>query len=594
MLRLKNGSFASQMLPGLLNDPAQIPGPLRVLFCFGVLLHATIGACAAPADLVFVNGAVYTVDAARSWATAVAVTGERIVYVGDDATARSFAGPATRVIDLAHRMLMPGFQDSHVHPADVYSGDMLDLHGLMQRDALFERIGQYARTHPEKAWIVGDGWDETAFLNGGQPTRQMLDALVPDRPAFLYDNAGDAGWVNSRALAAARVTAATVDPPNGRIERDASGQPTGLLQELAAMALVEAAIPPPSPQEQVDRLAGSLQQMKQLGITALEDPWAKAEWARAYKTLDERGALELRTNLCLPFAPELDDEAQFQSFVAQRSMLAGHRLRADCVKFFLDGAYGSHTVVLLQPYSDEPGKFGSGRLFVEPERLKRMVVRLDAAGFQVHVHAQGDGAVRAALDAFAAARQTNGPRDNRHTIAHLCLIDPADIPRFRALGVIANMSPLWSVGDTWETVMAPRLFGPERSRRLLQMRTLLDAGAMLVWGSDWPVTGVSPLEAIETATTHRYPGGRDPAGREDRAFNPQERVSLEQAIVAYTATGAYLLHDEQARGSLTAGKLADMVVLHNNLFDAAPLAIHRVQVDMTIVGGQVVFARKAD
>jgi predicted amidohydrolase YtcJ len=210
------------------------------------------------------------------------------------------------------------------------------------------------------------------------------------------------------------------------------------------------------------------------------------------------------------------------------------------------------------------------------------------------MHAQGDGAVRAGLDSFAEARRENGFRDNRHTLAHLCLIDAADIPRFRTLKVIANMTPLWSLDDAWETVFAPRLFGPERSRRIFQTRTLLDSGVILVWGSDWPVTGVSPLDGLETAITHRYPGGKDLDGKEDHTWNPQERVNLEQAIVAYTSAAAYLMHDDATRGSLSAGKAADLVVLSKNLFETAPLDIHGVQVDMTVLGGKVIFARTPD
>jgi hypothetical protein len=564
---------------------------LRVVVSLLALFHATIASGASPGDLVFVNGAVYTVDAARSWASAVVVAGDRIIYVGDDAIARTFVGPGTRVVDLGHRMVLPGFQDSHVHPGGVPNpATSLDLHGLPRREQIFDRIRQYAQAHPEKTWIVGDGWDEAAFLPGGQPTRQMLDALVPDRPAYLTDNSGHEAWANSAALNAARITARTPDPPNGRIEHDAEGQPTGALQEESAMELVASLIPPPSPEESVEDLSAALHAMTRLGFTALQDAMATPEIARAYQTLDQKGALELRANLCLPFEPSEDDDAQIRSFMAQRTALAGRRLRATCVKLFLDGAYGSHTLVLLQPYRDD-AKFGKGKLFINRKRLNRLVSRLDSAGFQIHIHAQGDGAVRAALDAFAEARRKNGIRDNRHTLAHLCLIDAADIPRFRSLGVIANMTPLWSLGDAWETVFAPRLFGPERSQRIFQTRTLLDSGVILVWGSDWPVTGVSPLDGLETAITHRYSGGKDLTGKEDRSWNPQERVSLEQAIVAYTSAGAYLMHDDMTRGSLSAGKVADLVVLHNNLFETAPLDIHTVQVDMTVVGGTVVFAR---
>jgi predicted amidohydrolase YtcJ len=565
---------------------------LRYALAF-LLLPVVAAAATPPADIVFLNGAVYRVDAARSWASALAVSGGRISYVGDDAAARAFIGSATRVIDLNHRMLLPGFQDSHIHPSDYYpEATALDLHGPVQREPIFERIRKFAKAHPEKPWIVGDGWDEGAFPPDGHPTREMLDALVPDRPAFMYNNGGTAGWANTRALAAAHITAATPDPLNGRIEHDAHGEPTGMLEWMPAMELVEAVIPPLPLEEQAQRLSTALDEVTRSGITAIEDPWTLPQWMAAYQVLDKRGALQQRSALCLVYDPEQDDDAQLKSFLAQRPTLTGHRMRAGCVKFFLDGAYAAHTLALLQPYSDD-AKFGSGKPFVEQSRLNRVITKLDAAGFQVHVHAQGDAAVRSALDAFAEARRQNGPRDNRHTIAHLCLIDPADIPRFRELGVIANMSPLWSRNDTWEGVMAPRLFGPERSRHLMPMRTLLDSGAMLVWGSDWPVTDLAPLAGIETAITHRYPGGKDPNGKEDQPLNPQERVNLEQAIVAYTSAGAYLLHEDTMRGSLSPGLAADLVVLGRNLFETPPLEIHDVTVDMTVIDGKVLYERNA-
>ena len=543
-------------------------------------------------DLVFVNGAVYTGDAARSWASAVVVTGNRITYVGDDATARSQAGSTSRVIDLRQRMLLPAFQDSHSHPAMAPNpATALSLHGLVKREQIFAKIKAYARAHPEKKWIVGDGWDEVAFLPSGQPDRAMLDELVPDRPAYLVNNSGHQAWVNTRALNLAGITAKTRDPANGRIERDARGVATGSLQEESAMNLVAMRIPPATAEEMVTDLTAAQNEMLRFGYTAVIDAMATPEVARAFKTLDERGQLRLRSRLCLPHNPDLDDAQQVQSFIAQRAALAGRYVRADCVKIFLDGAYGSHTVVLLEPYSDEPEKYGKGKLFVEQGRLNRLITQLDAAGFQVHIHAQGDGAVRAGLDAFAEARRSNGVRDNRHTIAHLCLIDAADIARFRQLGVVANFSPIWSRGDPWEAIFAPKLFGPQRSQRIFQTRTLLDAGVQLVWGTDWPVTGVSTLEGLETAITHRYPGGIDPNGKPDTAWNPGERLGLPQAISAYTSAGAYLMHDDATRGTVSAGKVADLVVLNRNLFDTPPLEIHSVPVDMTVMDGNVVFER---
>jgi predicted amidohydrolase YtcJ len=554
---------------------------------------ATAGAAVQPADLAFTNGAVYTADAARSWATAVTVTAGRVSYVGDDATAKHSVGRSTKLIDLHGRMLLPSFRDSHVHPSDSANpATSLELNGIVQRDQLLERIRRFAQAHPEKAWITGRGWDEAAFLPSGQPTREMLDQAVPDRPAYLLNNSGHQAWANSRALAAAHITADTPDPDHGRIERDANGQPTGSLLEHAK-GLVEAVIPPVTTDERLAALSAQLRAMVELGITAAEDAAVTPEIAQAYQTLHRTHRLDVRATLCQLYRPSDDDDVQIPQFVSQRGALAAERLHAGCVKIFLDGAYGGHSVALIEPYSDDPAKFGRGKLFVDPQRLNRVVTRLDSAGFQVHMHAIGDGAVRAGLDAYAQARQANGIRDNRHTLAHLGLIDDSDVPRFRTLQVVANMTPLWSVDDPWETVFAPRMFGQARYGELYRTRTLLDAGVVLVWGSDWPVTGFSPLDGIETAITHRYPGGRDLSGNADHAWKPEERVSLEQAIIAYTTAGAYLMHDDATRGALTVGSAADLVVLSRDLFDTPALEIHTVKVDMTVHDGQVIFERAA-
>lgn len=544
------------------------------------------------ADTVFLNGAVYTVNATQPTAAAVAIAQGRIVYVGADDTARQYVGRKTRVIDLQGRTLLPGFQDSHLHPGDVPNPDTaLDLGGLKTREEIFERIRHFAASHPGQAWIVGTGWDEAAFLPSGQPTREMLDALVSDRPAFLTNNSLHMGWSNSLALAKSGIAVGTQDPPNGRIERDEAGRPTGVLQE-AAMDVVRGVIPPLTTDEMAAGLAAALNELKRNGITAFMEALSSPALLQAYLALAQAGRIDQRVAVCQYYDPALGDDRQVNDFISWRKAFRETSIDANCVKIVLDGAYGSHTVALLQPYSDEPERFGNGKLFLDPDHLRRVVARLDAEGFQVHVHALGDGAVRASLDAFAEARRVNGVRDSRHTLAHLAMIDAADLPRFKAFGVVANMSPLWNRGDPWETVFAPKMFGPERSANLYLTRSLLDAQATLVWGSDWPVTAVDPLDGIETAVTRRYPGGKNPDGVEDTSWIPAQRLTLPEAVAAYTASGAYLLHDEAERGTIAVGKLADLVVLSRDLFATDPLAIHAIDVDMTLVGGQVVFERR--
>lgn len=549
----------------------------------------------APADLVFIQGAVYTVDAARSWASAVAVRGGKIVYVGNDTGAQPFIGPQTRVMPLGGRMLLPAFQDSHAHASHVPNpAAQLDLEGLQDREALFARIRAFAAAHPHMAWIQGGGWDEAAFLPSGRPTRQMLDALVPDRPVFLINNSRHQAWVNTAALAAAGITRATPNPPNGEVVRDASGNPSGNLQETA-MFLVRNVVPPATLAERATDLAAALKQMNAVGITAMVEAAADPATVEAYEELQRTGRLTTRVRLCQRFDQnDLDDAAQVQRFVATRQRVAtsaSATLDANCVKVVLDGGYGSKTVALLQPYNI-PG-LGSGKLFVEPARLNALVVKLDALGFQVHVHAIGDRTVRAALDAVEAARKANPQHGQPHTLAHLSLVDVADAPRFRQLDVMPNMTPLWSRPDPWQTVFAVEMFGAERANTAYRTRSLAEDGAVLVWGSDWPVTGMATLDGLETAVTHRYPGGRTPEGKEDQPWNPDQRLGLERALVAYTSASAALLGESARRGSIEVGKDADLVVLGRNLFETPPGEIHAVPVELTLRQGQVLHAAES-
>ena len=539
------------------------------------------------ADLVFQNGAVYTVDAARSWASAVAVAGNRIVYVGGDDGLAPFVGPATRIVDLNGRMLLPGFQDSHVHA--VWGGiDMtrIQLNGVFDRAEVMLLIGEYADARPDLEWIVGSGWEADAFKPSGAPDRWMLDEVVSERPVYLTFSGTHAAWVNSRALEIAGITAATPDPVNGVIRRDENGEPTGLLID-SAQELVNRHVPPTTDEERVGALRLVLDELKRLGVTALIDAGTDDDAAAAYAAVAASGELSVRTIICQLYDPEGDDEQQVQEFISRRAQFRGTAVQATCVKIVNDGIIEQRTGALLAPYSDMPDHIYGPH--VEATRLQHLVTRLDREGFQVQIHAIGDRAAREALDAFEAARETNGPRDSRHHLAHVQLIDAADIPRLRPLGVTANMTPFWSKGDDWTGIYNVRHLGTERSVRVYQHRTLLQSGARLAWGTDWPVTTLKPLDGIEVAVTRRHLGGVDPYGATDASWAPVERMTIPEVIAAYTISGAWLSFEEAERGSIEVGKLADLVVLASNLFDVQELEIHKVGTDMTVFDGRIVF-----
>ena len=416
----------------------------------------------------------------------------------------------------------------------------------------------------------------------------MLDEIVTDRPAYLTFSGTHAAWVNSRALEIAGITAATPDPVNGVIRRDDNGEPTGLLID-SAQGLVSRHIPPLTDQQRVDGLRLAFTEITRLGITAIVDASSNDETEAAYAAVAASGELKLRAVLCQRYTPERDDEAQIQEFLRRRERFRGIALRATCIKIGNDGIIEQRTGALLEPYSDRPGLVYEPH--VEAKRLQQLVTHLDREGFQVHIHAIGDRAVRESLDAFEAARQANGPRDSRHNMAHVQLIDLADVSRLRPLGVTANMTPFWGKGDDWTGIYNVRHLGPDRSQRVYQHRTLLQAGARLAWGTDWSVTSLRPLDGLEVAVTRRHLGGFDPYGETDESWAPNERITLAEAIAAYTISGAYLSFDELERGSIEVGKLADLVVLEKNLFEVPELEIHKVRTDMTIFDGKLIYER---
>ena len=549
-----------------------------------------------PADLVLTGAAVYTVDAARSWAQAVAVRDGRIAYVGDDAGARAHVGAATIVADLAGRMLLPGFQDAHVHPVDAgLAYRRCALFDLSPAKALVERVARCAREHPEWTWILGDGWLVDNFAPSGLPDKKLLDAVVPDRPVAIGSSDGHSLWVNSRALELAGITAATPDPEGGRIDRyPGSREPSGSLQE-GAMELVTRKAPPPTAAELQAALRAAVAHLNGLGITAIQDalvrlapegadgdPAGANASLAAYHALDDAGDLTLRAVAALFLDPREPVEAQVDRLVAARAEHTRGNVRAGTVKIWEDGVLETETAALLEPYLGRRDGH-RGELLHAPDRLRNAVTRLDALGFQVHAHAIGDAAVRAVLDAVAAARAANGPRDARHQIAHLELVDPAELPRLRELGVIANFQPLWAVNDRYILELTLPRIGAARGRWLYPIGSVARTGAVLAFGSDWSVSSADPLLGIETAVTRL-----DPGGLTTKPLTPEERIALADAIAAYTIGSAYAAFLDAETGSVEVGKRADLVVLDRNLFAAPPSEISEASVVATLFGGEAV------
>ena len=547
---------------------------------FGALAAIPAAPPPEPADLVLRGAAVYTVDGARSWAEAVAVSKGRILYVGTNAGAQGLIGPSTKVMDLAGKMVLPSFHDAHVHPV---SGGVealeCNLNGLPDQAAIVEKIKSYAAAHPKLPWIRGGGWDLTIFPEGN-PSKALLDSIVPDRPAYLSASDGHSVWVNSRALALAGVTKATPDPPYGRIERDAAGQPSGTLREDAA-DLVGKHLPKRSAKEFVDGLAEGLRIANGFGLTSLVEASASEEDLDAYAALDAEGKLTARVLASL-YVDTDKGLAEVPRLKALRKKYAHGRVRTNAVKIFADGVLETRTASVLEPYVGFPNDRGKPNL--EPAAFQALAVALDKEGFQIHVHAIGDRAIRDTFDAFEAARRANGPRDSRHHIAHIELFDPADIPRFRKLGAIANFQPLWANGDEYITALTEPKLGPERSRWLYPIGSVLASGGEFAFGSDWSVSSMNPLEGMEVAVTRRQPKeGPGPA------WIPEERIPLPDAIAAYTIRGAYLSFSEKETGSIEVGKAADLIVVDKNLFEIPASQIHEAKVLLTLLDGREVY-----
>ncbi|WP_030854450.1 amidohydrolase [Streptomyces sp. NRRL F-4474] len=542
----------------------------------------------AKADLVFTHGPVFTVDPARTRATSLAVIGDRIAAVGHDEV-RELVGPGTEVVDLTGKLLLPGFQDAHMHP--VFAGVELaecDLTETVTVEDYLARIRAYAHAHPDREWITGGGWSMESF-EGGLPTRQLLDSVVPDRPVLLVNRDHHGAWANTRALELAGITAATPDPADGRIEREPDGTPSGMLQE-GATSLVGRLLPASTPAELLAGLLRAQKLLHSLGITGWQDAMlgelgGRPDPSDAYLSAAADGTLTARVTGALWWDRARGAE-QIPELVARREKLRAGRFRATSVKIMQDGVAENFTAAMTSPYLDGCGcaTANSGMSFVEPGALRGYVTELDALGFQVHFHALGDRAVREALDAIESAVAANGHRGNRHHLAHLQVVHPEDLTRFAALGALANIQPLWAVHEPQMDELTIPFLGPERAAWQYPFGDLVRAGATLVAGSDWPVSSPDPLAGLHVAVNRR-----DPEAGHDRTFYAEQRLDLPTALAAYTAGAAHVNGHDDA-GSLRVGNLADLVVLDRDILTAPAQEIAQARVERTYVGGRLVYS----
>ena len=537
-----------------------------------------------PADLILRNAVVRTGAGGRTGA-AVAIDAGHIVAVGSGHDVDGLRGPGTRVVDLQGGLVLPGFVDAHCHLGMSGLGTtQCDLEGSHGAEEHLRRIAAYRAAHPDREWVVGGGWSMNEFP-GGTPTAAALDAVVPDRPAVLTNRDYHGAWVNSRALELAGITAATPDPAGGRIERDAHGAPLGTLQEQA-MHLVLDRTPAPTHAERVAGIRAGQDYYHRLGITACQDALVNADWQRAYEHLARSGELGLRVRGALEWEVGRGDE-QLSELVERRASGSVGRLACGHVKFFHDGVVENRTAAMLDPYLDDAGRPTAeyGIDMYARADLERFVGLCDAAGFGIHIHTIGDRAVRESLDALEAAIGRNGRRDARHQLAHVQFAHPDDLPRFAALGVIANVTPLWARLEEYVSTLTLPFVSDTAAAGMYPFASILRAGGALAFGSDWSVSTPDPLHQLATAVARV-----DPEGSAAEPLVAGERLDLDAAIAAHTIGAAHACGLDAITGSIEPGKLADLVVLDRDLHGLEPRDYLGARVLATLVEGAVVYA----
>ena len=550
------------------------------------LAVAPAGAQTAP-ELVLINGKILTPSAS---AQALGVRDGRIVAIGDNTSVRTKAGRNAEVIDLKGKTVMPGMYDMHVHPA--MGGMMLAQCTFPQGsppDRILSAVAGCARQKRPGEWIVGGQWAASSF-GDREPHRQMLDQAAPSNPVLLSDISGHSAWVNSAALKASGITRETKDPPNGRIERDGDGEPTGVLRETASF-MVRRKIPQPTADETKAGLKRATDLMLSFGITGYTDASVNGDRLETYLSMNRNGEIRQRTRLCV--SPLFEgDSTTFERFLSNRKRQSAGTLQVDCIKLMMDGVpTESHTAAMLEPYEHGPGVEPTrGMLMIPAEKLHPMVIRFDKEGLTVKFHSAGDWAVRAALDAIAAARKANGPNGPTHDPGHLTFVSPTDLTRAKSLRATLEFSPyLWSPSPINDDII--KATGNERIKRVWPVREGINSGALVVVGSDWAVVpSVSPWIGLETLVTRKAVGGARPG----ESYGPGEAITVKEAIRLFTVNGAKQMGLGTEVGALEVGKLADFIIIDRNPLEVPVTEIHSTVVEQVYINGRKVFQRVAD
>jgi predicted amidohydrolase YtcJ len=530
-----------------------------------------------PADLVITNAHIWTVDPAHPEAEALAISGGRIVWAGKDSEVFRWIGPKTKKIDAMRRSVLPGFNDSHVH----FSSGGGEISGVQLRDAatpqeFSRRIGEHAKKLQKGEWLTGGTWDHELWGGTPLPSHDWIDALTAETPVFVTRYDGHMSLANALALKLAGITRETKDPPGGTIVRDKDGNPTGLLKD-AAMDLVFHVMPPPSEDQLLRMIRAGMDEARRFGVTSIHDI-SGTEDVRAYQFLAARNELTLRI-YCITPLPEW----QAPATAGIRAGFGNDWIHMGALKGFADGSLGSTTALFEQPFNDAPETSGLPNEMMLPEgNMLKMALGADKAGLQLAVHAIGDKANRIMLDIYSDVARQNGPRlDRRWRIEHAQHLRPQDFERFAQLGVIASVQPYHAIDDgRW----AEKRIGHERAKTTYAFRTFLDHGVRLAFGSDWTVAPINPMLGLYAAVTRATLDGKNPNG-----WFPEQKLTLKQAIEAYTMGSAYAEFREKEKGSIAAGKYADVVILDSDVFAIAPEKLKDVKVRWTIVGGKIVF-----